>query len=86
MIKWKREEGRFSYSDVGYLGKYKAFKVTYDGMSNRNDKNKEKLTCYLNGIKPQLGNFETIEDAKFYAESKALPLWLKNSCLMEAKK
>ena len=81
MIKWEREEGRYSFSNVGYLGKYKAFEITYDGMSNRNEGKNEKLTCYLNGIRPNLGNFGSVDEAKLYAQEKVLPLWLKGSGL-----
>lgn len=81
MIKWKREEGRYSFSDIGYLGKYKAFEINYDVMGAKKDNNKQKLTCYLNGIRPSLGNFGSVDEAKLYAEEKVLPLWMKGSGL-----
>ena len=81
MITWKREDGRFSFSDVGYLGKYKAFEIIFDGMSHKFDNKKQKLNCFLNGIKPSIGNFLSVEEAKEYAESKVMVLWLKGSGL-----
>lgn len=82
MINWEIKESMYSHTLVGKLGKYQAFSIFWDSGTSRGEDKKYKLTCSLNGIKSNLGNFVSESEAKNYAETKIVPLWLKGSGLM----
>jgi len=74
-IKWIETEKGF----IGRLGKYKTFIVFYDSSRPIGDKNKRayKMKCRLPGIKDDLGNFISAEEAKKFAE-RVIDKWMEN--------
>ena len=81
LLKWKRKEMTYTSYEAGYLGEYVAFITQFDGMSNKHDSKKYKLRCKLNGIKEDLGNFESVKLAMERAES-VLSVWMSKSGLI----
>lgn len=79
-LKWKTVETPYTSRKFGFLGGYGAFTVQWDVMTNKRDAAKYKLRCKLNGIKEDLGNFESEELAMEKAEF-VLSLWMDKSGL-----
>lgn len=79
-IKWERMTQHCSNGDNGKVGKYVFFTVLWDGMCEKDAKNKYKLNCSLPGLRSTFGNFETPKKAKEKAEM-ILRYWLKNTSL-----
>lgn len=79
-LKWNTVEMTYTSYKCGNLGEYAAFTIQWDGMSSRRDTAKHKLRCKLNGIKEDLGNFESEGLAMEKAEG-VLIMWMNNSGL-----
>ncbi len=60
-LKWK--------DDVLYVGKIKVGSVHYSSFISREDPKKYQATCFLPGIKSDLGRFETKDAAKTQVET-----------------
>ena len=73
---WKYRPAKYVGSDVGYLGKWGVFSAFYDGLRSRNDPLCIKLKCMLPGITNDVGNFETVDQAKIQAEA-ILKYWIE---------
>ena len=81
MIKWKQQTGRYQNGLNGYLGKWMAFSLLWDGRVSKEDNRKYRLDCYLCGIMDNLGHFKEEKEGKEKAE-KALSHWLKHAKLV----
>ena len=66
----------------GFLKNYRLFNIHWDSYSSKNEKNKYVLSCYLPGIKPVVGKYETEKEAKRTAEFVYL-YWLEKTGLYE---
>jgi hypothetical protein len=76
-LRWERKTSQYSNGWDGILGKYVVFQCIWDPCAS--DKSKPHcLKSGLPGLKSDLGNFETSEQAFAYAE-RALAVWLKNA-------
>jgi hypothetical protein len=79
-IIWIIDERKSSTSKFGTIGKWKIFSTYYDGNTSKDDSTtgRIRLTCFLPGIKKNLGNFQNETEAKEKAET-ALKYWVKQS-------
>ena len=80
LLRWKTKENPYNRYEAGYLCRYVAFTLRLDGMTNKRDPNKYKLRCKLNGIKDDLGSFESEQLAMEKAEV-VLSEWMSRSGL-----
>jgi hypothetical protein len=83
MIKWSDAKLKYGEAQNGRVGKYVAFSIVYDAVSGPDEQNRQRLECFLHGIKNQLGRFSSVDIAKVAAE-KALVIWLEGAGLQVA--
>ena len=75
MITWLDSPGRYSNGEDAFLGRWRIGRITWDATTKRSDPNKWRATAALPGIKENLGNFETSEEAK-QKLAKAVEVWM----------
>ena len=80
MIKWKAQPQKYANGKDGFVNKYIFFQIVWDGCTAKDDPNKYKLKCFLPGIKANLGNYKSEEEAIAKAKS-VLKMWLINTNL-----
>lgn len=74
---WKQNTGQYSSGEILFVGKWAIGGYHWDGMRSKDNPNAYKATCKLPGIKTDLGNFPTADEAKQKAEVAASH-WFKN--------
>lgn len=83
MIIWENNTARYENGELGKLGKYVCFNISWDGSTAKgSDVPPWKLSTYLPGRKANLGNYKTIEDAQVYAD-KVLKIWMRGAGLKD---
>jgi len=81
MINWERQDHKYGPpSDIGKLGRWKVFSISWKMMSKDDKENPYGIYCFLPGLKEYLGECPTVEAAKQKAE-KALAVWLEGAGL-----
>jgi hypothetical protein len=81
MLNWTRKEHKYGPpSDVGKLGRWTVFTISWRITSKEDKDNPYGLSSTLPGFKDNLGEFPTIEEAKQLAE-KALVSWIEGAGL-----
>lgn len=63
-MKWVRNETKFISGDRLFVGKWNVGGIHYNSLRAKNDPKKWKATCRLPGIKQNLGDYESEEEAK----------------------
>jgi len=75
-IKWETNTRKYGSGEWARVGKWVVGAYYWDaGRSTRDDK-AYRATCYLPGIKDDLGNYETVEQAKARVQS-AIKHWFQ---------
>ena len=76
-LTWKKDTEQFSSGEIGFRNGVKVFQFFYDACKPKysTDNKHWKLNCLLPGIKSDLGNFESGERCKEYAE-RAFEFWI----------
>lgn len=75
MITWQDSPGRYSNGEDAFLGRWRIGRIGWDPIVKRDDPKKWRTTTTLPGIKENLGNFETAEEARERL-AKAVEVWL----------
>lgn len=78
-LKWEKIDEKFVTGRTGKAGDIKLFSITWDSFVPQ-DSNKYKLTCFLPGIRNNLGHFESVGTAQARAQ-QALEYWVKKTGL-----
>jgi len=83
---WRRSAQRYTSSEVGRLGssQFDFFSVSFDGCVPCEQEDCYRLGCWLPGVAPYLGHFQSAADAKHKAEAM-LAFWLKKTGLTYAE-
>jgi hypothetical protein len=74
-MEWKKDDREYAWGEVLLLGRWIVAGAHNSSAIGMNDPKKWCATCKLPGIKPDLGSYETAEEAKARAE-KAVRHWL----------
>lgn len=76
--RWERDPGQYAIGSVLMLGRWMIGRADDDGMVERGDPKRWKASCYLPGIKRDLGRFATGEEARERVE-KAVKVWMRGA-------
>jgi hypothetical protein len=78
-MKWENDYRQYSYcGSILFLGKWEVGGTHYDSCRHQGDPLEHKATCRLPGIKSDLGNFVTEEEAKTKVE-ETIKYWINKS-------
>lgn len=77
-IEWEVDKSRYASGERARLGKWEIGGVYYDSCTSQGDGKKWRALCSLPQIKPILGNFVTVEEAKERVE-KAVAHWVSEA-------
>lgn len=75
VMEWKRDSRKYSSGEYLYLGRWHVGGAHYSAMVSEEDPLTYSATCNLPGIKPRLGFFGTVEEAKADVE-RVVKYWL----------
>jgi hypothetical protein len=85
IMKWIRDEAQYACGKLLMLGNYHVGGCHYDSCRSKGNPLEYKATCKLPGIRTDLGNYLTEEEAMIRAEY-AVKVWIKRSGLQQQMK
>ena len=75
-LTWKPKKGRYQSGETCYAGRWPVARYHWDSFVPRESEDNYKAITSLPGLKPDLGNFATIEAAKARV-SYVVTAWLE---------
>lgn len=82
ILDWRYEEPKYGVMHGGFIKKWRVFSYHYDSCCSKVEVKRYKLTCFLPGLKSNIGHFETEQEAKDKAEFLML-YWIDKAGLGE---